>query len=220
MPMAAEPVRAGHTRELTRPQHPPLPHRCQVLPKARQELPLPFHRGAVGHRGADVKDTVAEMAAKAHEISLEAGSKMAAAMKDVVGGSWTDRTRARKRARSAPVHGPPRSDDPGRGRQADARSRSCDAQAARSASRRFQPHRGSQACRRGASGENFGSAPRSPGGEDPTFQTACESRCRETSCQESSDRKGRQRRRQRRENAKDQGTAAAKELQRSQSRKN
>src|SRR4051794_26259206 len=37
-----------------------------------------------GHRGADVKDTVAEMAAKAHEISLEAGSKMSAAMKDVV----------------------------------------------------------------------------------------------------------------------------------------
>jgi hypothetical protein len=31
-----------------------------------------------------VKDTVAEMTAKAHEISLEAGSKMAAAMKDVV----------------------------------------------------------------------------------------------------------------------------------------
>lgn len=38
-----------------------------------------------GHRGQDVRDTVAEMAAKAHEISLEAGSKMAAAMKDVVG---------------------------------------------------------------------------------------------------------------------------------------
>src|SRR6266513_4816883 len=38
-----------------------------------------------GHRGADVKDTVAEMAAKAHEISLEAGSKLAAAMKDVIG---------------------------------------------------------------------------------------------------------------------------------------
>jgi hypothetical protein len=38
-----------------------------------------------GHRGADVKDTVAEIAAKAHEISLEAGSKMPAAMKDVVG---------------------------------------------------------------------------------------------------------------------------------------
>jgi hypothetical protein len=37
-----------------------------------------------GHRGADVRDTVAEMAAKAQEISLEAGSKMAAAMKDVI----------------------------------------------------------------------------------------------------------------------------------------
>src|ERR1700693_6379276 len=44
-------------------------------------------RRSPGHRGADVKDTVAEMAAKAHEISLEAGSKMAAAMKDVVGGA-------------------------------------------------------------------------------------------------------------------------------------
>jgi hypothetical protein len=38
-----------------------------------------------GHRGQDVRDTVAEMAAKAHEISLEAGSKMAAAMKEVIG---------------------------------------------------------------------------------------------------------------------------------------
>jgi hypothetical protein len=32
-----------------------------------------------------MRDTMAEMAAKAHEISLEAGSKMAAAMKDVIG---------------------------------------------------------------------------------------------------------------------------------------
>src|SRR6266513_6063029 len=46
--------------------------------------PIPPRRSP-GHRGADVKDTVAEMAAKAHEISLEAGSKMAAAMKDVIG---------------------------------------------------------------------------------------------------------------------------------------
>ncbi len=45
--------------------------------------PVPPKRSP-GHRGADVKDTVAEMAAKAHEISLEAGSRMAAAMKDVV----------------------------------------------------------------------------------------------------------------------------------------
>jgi polyhydroxyalkanoate synthesis regulator phasin len=44
---------------------------------------LPVRRHA-GHRGADVRDTVAEMAAKAQEISMEAGSKMAAAMKDVI----------------------------------------------------------------------------------------------------------------------------------------
>lgn len=37
-----------------------------------------------GHRGPDVRDTVAEMAAKAHEISMEAGSKMASAMKEVI----------------------------------------------------------------------------------------------------------------------------------------
>src|SRR3954462_9460413 len=45
--------------------------------------PVPPKRSP-GHRGADVRDTVAEMAARAHEISLEAGSKMAAAMKDVI----------------------------------------------------------------------------------------------------------------------------------------
>ncbi|MGQ0538715.1 MAG: hypothetical protein ACT4R6_07190 [Gemmatimonadaceae bacterium] len=32
-----------------------------------------------------MRDAVAEMAARAHQISLEAGSKMAAAMKDVIG---------------------------------------------------------------------------------------------------------------------------------------
>jgi len=51
---------------------------------ATATAPIPPKRSP-GHRGADVKDTVAEMAAKAHEISLEAGSKMAAAMKDVIG---------------------------------------------------------------------------------------------------------------------------------------
>lgn len=50
---------------------------------AANGAPIPPKRSP-GHRGADVKDTVAEMAAKAHEISLEAGSKMAAAMKDVI----------------------------------------------------------------------------------------------------------------------------------------
>lgn len=47
--------------------------------------PTPPPRRGPGHRGQDMRDTVAEMAAKAHEISLEAGSKMAAAMKDVIG---------------------------------------------------------------------------------------------------------------------------------------
>jgi polyhydroxyalkanoate synthesis regulator phasin len=54
-----------------------------TAPDSATPAPVPPKRGP-GHRGADVKDTVAEMAAKAHEISLEAGSKMAAAMKDVI----------------------------------------------------------------------------------------------------------------------------------------
>ncbi len=37
-----------------------------------------------GHRSTDVRDTVAEMAARAQEISQEAGSKVATAMKDVI----------------------------------------------------------------------------------------------------------------------------------------
>ena len=56
-----------------------------VAPPGAPGTPTIPPRRSPGHRGADVKDTVAEMAAKAHEISLEAGSKMAAAMKDVVG---------------------------------------------------------------------------------------------------------------------------------------
>jgi len=44
----------------------------------------PPPRRGPGHRSHDVRDTVAEMALKAQEISLEAGSKMAAAMKDVI----------------------------------------------------------------------------------------------------------------------------------------
>ncbi|MBK6308615.1 MAG: hypothetical protein IPF47_23950 [Gemmatimonadetes bacterium] len=46
--------------------------------------PTPPKRGP-GHRGQDVRDTMAEMAAKAHEISLEAGSRMAGTMREVVG---------------------------------------------------------------------------------------------------------------------------------------
>src|SRR5688500_6061044 len=44
----------------------------------------PAPRRGSGHRGADVRDTVGEMAAKAQEISLEAGTKVGAAMKDVI----------------------------------------------------------------------------------------------------------------------------------------
>jgi len=50
----------------------------------KPSAPIPPKRSP-GHRGQDVRDTVAEMAAKAHEISLEAGSKMAASMKEVIG---------------------------------------------------------------------------------------------------------------------------------------
>lgn len=54
-----------------------------AAPGAPGGTTLPVRRHP-GHRGADVRDTVAEMAAKAQEISMEAGSKMAAAMKDVI----------------------------------------------------------------------------------------------------------------------------------------
>jgi len=67
------------TSEPTPPAAPPVPG----APGVPGAPPIPPKRSP-GHRGADVKDTVAEMAAKAHEISLEAGSKMAAAMKDVI----------------------------------------------------------------------------------------------------------------------------------------
>lgn len=45
----------------------------------------PTPRRGPGHRAADARDTAAEMAQRAHEISLEAGSRMAGAMRDVVG---------------------------------------------------------------------------------------------------------------------------------------
>lgn len=58
------------------------------LPEGEEAAPVapptPPRRGP-GHRGQDVRDTMAEMAARAHEISLEAGSKMASAMRDVIG---------------------------------------------------------------------------------------------------------------------------------------
>ena len=56
-----------------------------AAPAAAPGAPAVPPRRSPGHRGQDVRDTVAEMTAKAQEISLEAGSKMAAAMKDVIG---------------------------------------------------------------------------------------------------------------------------------------
>src|SRR5712675_2268667 len=54
-----------------------------------EEMPAapaaPAPRRGPGHRGADMRDTVAEMAERAQLISQEAGSKVAAAMKDVIG---------------------------------------------------------------------------------------------------------------------------------------
>jgi hypothetical protein len=47
--------------------------------------PPPPPKRSPGHRGQDVRDTVAELAARAHEISLEAGSKMSGALRDVIG---------------------------------------------------------------------------------------------------------------------------------------
>jgi polyhydroxyalkanoate synthesis regulator phasin len=46
--------------------------------------PPPAPRRPPGHRSTDVRDTVAEMAARAQEISQEAGSKVAQAMRDVI----------------------------------------------------------------------------------------------------------------------------------------
>ena len=65
-----------------------IPTNPTAVPAATAPAPgtvPPPPKRSPGHRGADVKDTVAEMAAKAQEISMEAGSKMAAAMKDVIG---------------------------------------------------------------------------------------------------------------------------------------
>lgn len=62
-----------------------MPDTAKPAAEADADKPATPPRRHPGHRGQDVRDTVAEMAAKAHEISLEAGSKMAAAMKEVVG---------------------------------------------------------------------------------------------------------------------------------------
>ena len=54
-------------------------------PEANSATPgVPPVRKPPGHRGADMRDAMAEMTERAHVISQEAGSKIAAAMKDVI----------------------------------------------------------------------------------------------------------------------------------------
>jgi polyhydroxyalkanoate synthesis regulator phasin len=59
-------------------------------PQSNEPAPAPetappnVPRRGPGHRGADMRDTVAEMAERAQLISQEAGTKVAAAMKDVI----------------------------------------------------------------------------------------------------------------------------------------
>ena len=58
----------------------------ETPPGGEEAVPAaPPPKRSPGHRGQDVRDTVAELAARAHEISLEAGSKMSGALRDVIG---------------------------------------------------------------------------------------------------------------------------------------
>jgi hypothetical protein len=62
----------------------PQPTDGSTAPPAGQATATPGPRRGPGHRGADMRDTVAEMAERAQLISQEAGSKIAGAMKDVI----------------------------------------------------------------------------------------------------------------------------------------
>lgn len=59
--------------------------KAPVAPEgASPTTPPPPPRRGPGHRGQDVRDAVAEMAARAQLISQEAGSKMSGALRDVI----------------------------------------------------------------------------------------------------------------------------------------
>ena len=61
------------------------PQAAEIKPATEGGAPAtPPPRRPPGHRSTDVRDTVAEMAARAQEISQEAGSKIALAMKEVI----------------------------------------------------------------------------------------------------------------------------------------
>lgn len=67
------------------PERPAAPDETETLPDEGVASPPAPPKRSPGHRGQDVRDTVAELAARAHEISLEAGSKMTSALRDVIG---------------------------------------------------------------------------------------------------------------------------------------
>src|SRR3954451_9605717 len=52
--------------------------------EAARAAPAAAPRRGPGHRGADMRDTVAEMAERAQLISQEAGSKVSSAMRDMI----------------------------------------------------------------------------------------------------------------------------------------
>mgnify|MGYP003694579659 CR=1 FL=1 len=62
------------------------PQSNEPVTRTSRPTPVPpaVPRRSPGHRGADMRDTVAEMAERAQLISQEAGTKVAAAMKDVI----------------------------------------------------------------------------------------------------------------------------------------
>ena len=63
------------------------------VPVAAAEVaptPVPPVKRSPGHRGTDIRDTVAEMTARANEIQFEAGSKMANALRNIVRAAIAD----------------------------------------------------------------------------------------------------------------------------------
>ena len=54
-----------------------------VVKSGTNSVPAVVRRGP-GHRAVDARDAIAELTERAQEISLEAGSKVSAAMKDVI----------------------------------------------------------------------------------------------------------------------------------------
>lgn len=66
-------------------ERPATPDEAEAMPDEGVAAPPAPPKRSPGHRGQDVRDTVAELAARAHEISLEAGSKMTSALRDVIG---------------------------------------------------------------------------------------------------------------------------------------